>query len=156
MHVLVHSKGYVRDLRSILRSLCYAQGHASAFGIKIDSQSLDMLTSVLAGELPPVSESEQSIIMIDWDKHPDEFKTDLQQMAMFNEFGGNDLPVAMGALSIKNNYRIYRDPRKTMVYGGGEKFLCFAKTVNNGDVMLIKPTLDGSSYKNIVNNIHLS
>jgi hypothetical protein len=147
---------FSRDLRSILRSLCYAQGHASAFGIKIDSQSLDMLTSVLAGELPPVSESEQSIIMIDWDKHPDEFKTDLQQMAMFNEFGGNDLPVAMGALSIKNNYRIYRDPRKTMVYGGGEKFLCFAKTVNNGDVMLIKPTLDGSSYKNIVNNIHLS
>lgn len=147
---------YSRNLLAVMNTLCYAEGHKAAFGIKMDAQNVSMLASVLAGELPEVSEAAQSVIMIDWDKHPTDMKNDLQLMATFNEFGGNSLPAAMGALSIKNNFRIYTDKKKINIYGNGEKFLCFAKTAAAGDVMLVKPTLCGSSYKNMVNSIHLS
>lgn len=147
---------YSRNLLAVMSTLCYAEGHKAAFGIQMDAQNVDMLASVLAGELPEVSEAAQSVIMIDWDKHPTDFKNDLQLMATFNEFGGNGLPAAMGALSIKNNFRIYADKKKISIYGNGEKFICFAKTAAAGDVMLVKPTLNGSSYTNMVNSIHLS
>lgn len=146
---------FSRDLLSVFKNVCYAAGHRPAFGVEICPQDLDMITGTLAGELPEVSESASSIIMIDWDAHPEDFKSDLKYMALFNEFGGQGLPVAMGALKIKPNFKIYRDERKLTVYGNSEKFLVFKNTADVGDVMLIKPTSSGAAYTNMVNAIHL-
>lgn len=146
---------FSRDLLSIFRCICYAAGHKPAFGVELDPADLPMLLNTLSGELPAVEESAVSVIMIDWDAHPEDFKHDLQYMALFNEFGGQDLPVAMGALEIKPTFKIYRDEKKITVYGNSEKFLCFKKTADVGDVMLVKPTLNGATYTNMVNTVHL-
>lgn len=146
---------FSRDLLSVFKSVCYAQGHESAFGIEVPANNIKMITSVLKGEMPSVSDSEGSVIMLDFDKHPEDMRADLRTMALFNEFGGQGLPIAMGALEIKRNFKIYRDEKKVTIYGNSERFLCFKKAVDYGDVMLVKPTLCGSTYTNMVNSVHL-
>lgn len=144
---------FSRDLLSIFRSICYAEGHRSAFGITMEPDRIDQILPLIDGTLPRVSDD--SVIIMDWDNCPEGFHSDLQLMACFNEFGGQDLPIAMGALTIKPEFKIYRDSKKISVYGNSEKFLIFKKTADIGDTMLVRPILCGSSYTNMVQNVHL-
>lgn len=146
---------FSRDIRVICSSCCYAEGHPAAFGIEISKSQSNIVLPIISDAISALSQDNQNLIIMNWDDNPD-FKKDLQLMAEYNEFGGQGLPAALGALTIKPYFKIHRDPKKKMIYGDGEKFICFAPTVDTGDVMLIKPTLSGSDYKNIVNNVSLT
>lgn len=146
---------FSRDIRTICSSCCYAEGHPAAFGIEISKSQADITLPIIAEAIGELSQDNQNLIIVNWDDNPN-FKEDMQLMAEYNEFGGQGLPAALGALTIKPNYTIYRDTKKTMIYGDGEKFVCFAPAVDTGDVMLVKPTLCGASYKNMVNNVSLA
>lgn len=144
---------FSRNLLTVFKSICYAEGHKSAFGVEIEVDKIEQSLSLIDGMLPAISDD--SVIILNWDTNPKDFRSDLQLMACYNEFGGQDLPIAMGALTIKPDFRIYRDAKKITVYGNSEKFLIFKKAADVGDIMLIKPVLCGSSYTNMVNNVYL-
>lgn len=146
---------FSRDIRSICDACCYAEGHPSAFGIEVDKSQVNIVLPMIASAINSIATVNQNVIIMDWDDNP-AYKNDMQLMAEYNEFGGQGLPVALGALKVKPEFRLYRDTKKTVIYGDGEKFICFAPAVDTGDTMLIKPTLCGSSYKNMVNNVSLS
>lgn len=146
---------FSRDIRAICCACCYAEGHPSAFGIEIDKSQMNIILPMIASAIKSIATVNQNVIIMDWDGDP-AYKNDMQLMAEYNEFGGQGLPVALGALKVKPDFRLYRDAKKTVIYGNGEKFICFAPAVDTGDVMLIKPTLCGSSYKNMVNNVSLT
>ena len=146
---------FSRDILSIMRPLCYAEGHSSAFGIQIDARDLDMLVTLLSSLMADLEDISDTVILADWDGRTD-LTAEMQQMAEFNEFGGQGLPMAMGALTVKPSFKIYRDEKKIAVYGEGQRYLCFVPTLDVGDVLLVKPTLAGAGYTNFVNNVHLS
>lgn len=146
---------FSRDIRTICSACCYAEGHPAAFGIEISKNQFNITVPIIAEAIGLLSRDNLNLIIVDWDEDPN-YKEDMQLMAEYNEFGGQGLPAALGALTVKPNFRIYQDARKTMIYGDGEKYICFAPTVDIGDVMLVKPTLCGSTYQNIVNNVSLT
>lgn len=142
-----------RNVRSLFRPLCYAEGHKAAFGVEVPVAELDSILFMLDDAVPTLKEAE-SVIIFDWDNNPN-YKNDIQLMAEFNEFGGQGLPMVLGALTIQPRFRIYHGENKISVYGDQQKYLCFVPTLDVGDTMLVKPTLSGSSYVNMVNTIHL-
>ena len=146
---------FSRDIRTICSGCCYAEGHPAAFGIEISKNQLNLIIPIIAEAVSLLNSDNQNLIIVNWDSDSN-YKEDMQLMAEYNEFGGQGLPAALGALTVKSNFRIYRDTKKTMIYGDGEKFICFAPAVDVGDVMLVKPTLCGSTYKNMVNNVSLA
>lgn len=147
---------FSRDLLSLMRPICYAEGHSSAFGIHVDARDLDMVVVMLGTVMADLEDMSDTVILVDWDKKDrDNIAAEMQQMAEYNEFGGQGLPIAMGAITVKPSYKIYQDPRKISVYGEGQRFLCLVPTVDVGDVLLVKPTLSGAGYTNFVNNVHL-
>lgn len=143
-----------RDLLSLFRPLCYAEGHDAAFGVQIPRRDSDTIMQSINTYLYTYAAGDD-VIIIDWDKDPN-YATDIQLMAEFNEFGGQALPTALGAITVKPNYKIYRNERCIMVYGDGQKFVCLVPTLAAGDKLFVKPTLNGSSYTNFVNTVHLS
>lgn len=146
---------FSRDIRSICSTCCYAEGHPAAFGIEMSKSQADLSISLIAEAIDRLEKDNSSLIIINWDDVPN-FKDDCQLMAEYNEFGGQGLPEALGAITVRPDFKIYRDAKKTMIYGLGEKFICFAPAVDVGDVLIVKPTLCGASYKNMVNNVSLA
>lgn len=145
---------FSRDLLSLMRPVCYAEGHSSAFGIKVDARDLDMTITTLREIMSGLKGITDTVILTNWDDR-DNLGAEMQQMAEFNEFGGQGLPMAMGAITVKPSFKIYRNERKISVYGEGQVYLCFVPTVEVGDVLLVKPALSGAGYTNFVNNVHL-
>lgn len=144
-----------RNVLSLFRPLCYAEGHKAAFGVEIPVAELDTIMYLLDDAISSFTDLNESVIIFDWDKNPN-YHNDIQQMALFNEYGGQGLPMVLGALTVQPRWKIYRSENKTSVYGDQQKFLCFVPTLDVGDTMLVKPTLSGSSYTNMVNTIHLN
>lgn len=104
-------KGSVRDkfgrnyLR-IFRQLCYAGGHNAAFGIKIPLLELDKFFNMLKLidlNYSQISREKQPIIEILDGRVPDMFL--LHDMAVYNEFSGNELPVAYVQKNVDSSVR---------------------------------------------------
>lgn len=146
---------FSRDLHALMKPLCYAEGHASAFGVRIDARDLDMLIVSMCEAMSELDDISDNVILVDWDNRSEGLSAEIQQMAEYNEYGGQGLPLAMGAVTVKPSYKIYRSERKISVYGEGQKYICCVPTVEVGDTLLVKPTLSGASYTNFVNNVHL-
>lgn len=148
---------FSRNILDIFQPLCYAQGHGAAFGVEIDKMMLPSIISTLNALEDLFVEEQQNVMLINWDGRT---KSDVLQeqrvMAEYNEFGGQGLPKALGVVTVKPSWRIYRSTKLINVYGDGMKFTCFIPTIQPGDVMLVSPTLNGSDIKLMVNNVSYS
>lgn len=144
-----------RNALSLFRPLCYAEGHKAAFGVEIPVAELNSILYMLDDAMASFTDTTESVVIFNWDENPT-YQNDIQLMAAFNEFGGQGLPMMLGALTVQPRFKIYQSESKISVYGDRQKFLCFVPTLDVGDTMLVKPTLSGSSYVNMVNTIHLN
>lgn len=145
---------FSRDMLSLFRPLMYAAGHNSAFGIEVKVDKLQEVTDILDAMDDMFTEKKEDVIIVSWDGRPqDEVKAEMQAMSEFNEFGGVGLPRTMGVMTIDRSFKIFPGPKVTKVYGNGHKFTVFKNGLAPGDTMLITPTLNGSTYQLVVNNV---
>lgn len=145
---------YSRNMLSIFQPLCSAQGHGPAFGVEMAKSALPSIVSTLTALNDLFVEEQQNVMLVNWDGRS---KSDVAQeqrvMAEYNEFGGQGLPKALGVVTVKPTWRIFRSTKLISVYGDGMKFTCFVPSVQAGDVLLVSPTLNGSDIKLMVNNV---
>lgn len=145
---------FSRDMLNVFKPLMYAAGHGAAFGIEFRKNKLDEIVMLLDTLDDMFVERQEDVIIIPWDNHTtDDVKAEMQSMAEYNEFGGQGLPKAIGVMTIGKNFKIYPGPKMTRVYGNGHKFTVFLNALAPGDTMLISPTVNGSDYQLIVNNV---
>lgn len=148
---------FSRDILSIFKSLCYAEGHNPAFGVQIPKADLQGIITTLQGLGDLFEDSKQKIIVVPWDgRTEDDLVSEMQAMADYNEFGGQGLPKAYGVITVDKTFKIFNKYSVISVYGKGHKFTCFVPTVTVGDRLLVSPVLSGSSYNLIVNTVDYS
>lgn len=141
-------KGSVRDLYgksylNIFKHICYAAGHNSAFGLKINLldmsyflQRLEYIDNYYSIEDVP---NEPIIVNYNYNT-PD--NTLIEDMALYNEFSGNTIPIAfickslIGAMRETQNSYYYR-------YDWGDYFIQSDYHIDFGTKMIIKPIRSG-------------
>ncbi len=146
---------FSRDMLSVFKPLMYAAGHAPAFGIEFKKEKLGEICMLLDTMDDLFTEKQEDVIVINWDNRSsqEDVRAEMQMMAQYNEFGGQGLPKAIGVMTITRDFKIYPGPKKTSVYGNRHKFTAFLNALAEGDTMLVTPTMQGSDYQLIVNNV---
>lgn len=150
---------FSRNLLSLFKTVCYAAGHDAAFGVSVNRVALPTVLTALKNAKDFFNEINDNVIMCNWNNKAvskEDLLAEMQLMANYNEFGGQGLPKAIGFITVPNNARIFRNDSYTAVYFDGFKFTCFTTAVDIGDTLLVSPTLAGSSYQLLVNNISYS
>lgn len=147
---------YSRDMLGIFKSLCYAAGHGPAFGVEISRNALDSMKLTLDMLDDVFSKKQQDVILLSWDnrRDPADIDAEMRAMAVYNEFGGQGLPKALGIVTIQKNFKIYKKSGKYYtVYGGGHIYKCFVDVLDVGDILLVSPTSNGPDYQLMVNAV---
>lgn len=145
---------FSRNMLNVFSPLMHAEGHSAAFGISLRKEQLGDICKILDQLDDIFVQRQNDLIVIPWDNRPPaEIRAEMQLMSEYNEFSGMSIPKAVGILTIQKNWKIYPAESYTKVYGNGQKFTCFVKSVMAGDVMIITPTSNGSDYQLIVNNV---
>lgn len=134
---------YGRDYLNIFRQICYAGGHNSAFGLKINLLELEAFLESLyridlhysidtVGNEPIIIEHNYSI--------PDDAM--IEDMALYNEFSGNSVPVAFIAKQLIGAMR--EMPTKfNYKYPWGKYFVQSDYSLCFGTKMIVKPIKSG-------------
>lgn len=141
-------KGSVRDLYgknylSIFRHICYAAGHNSAFGIKINLLDLQSFLSKLEriDNRYSITTIPNEPIIVQYEYAEPDCAL-IEDMALYNEFSGNNVPVVylskklIGAMPWTRNAYYHR-------YDWGDYFIQSDYAIEFGTKMLIKPIRSG-------------
>ena len=141
-----------RNARELLKDVCYAQGHMSAFGIEIPVNQLSMVCSIVDNYF---EEGRQEMLFVEWnDEMPiDKIKADILIMSEYGEYGGQGLPSAYAFFTVTDGCRIYKEARRTLVYWRGLRFVVFSTVLQVGDVLAVQPTVKGPDVELLVKNI---
>ena len=139
---------YSRNYLSVFQNLCYAGGHNSAFGIKIRALNLDEFYYDLRNidDKFSINGVGNAPIIIDYNYNSVD-EALIHDVALYNEFAGFGLPVALlkkqiiGSIreirdNYSNDYSYYRYRWEDFIIQG-EKSLVF------GNYVLLKPVISG-------------
>ena len=147
---------YSRDLLSRFKTVIEADGHLSAFGVKIKKDNLDNDLYLIDRLLENVHSDtgSEGVILMDWSyysSNDENLRSDLSLMASYNEYSGQGLPVAYAELPIKSNMRFKYGNRMTKIYWGEIELLLFDKYITVGDTAIVQPMYPN---KLVVKNVH--
>lgn len=144
-------KGSVRDCknRRLIDAMSYAmkaEGHGSAFGVSFPKDSYNVvnryLESITLDEVN-VKPIELSATRMDIT----EFKRTCEKMALYNEFSGNFLPPASIIKKLEINNTISKGDKRIVIRYGDLEIVCFDKTVVQGNLIKVIPSLGVSKTK---------
>ena len=142
---------FSRDALSLFETLCKAGGHPPAFGVKIPIRQLEYIAKYVDGFF---EEGQADVIMIDWNGQPIEsIRQDISLMAEYNEYGGQGLPCAYGLIRVTDRFVIRKREKSTYLFWQGLNFCAFTTCVDVGDLLAIRPVLNGSTIKLLVESI---
>lgn len=146
---------YARNLLTLFKTVCDADGHAPAFGVHFPKEDLqDILYSIR--ELSSELETTQDVIFQDWNGYTGnerELLNDIALMAEYNEYAGQGLPQAYGTIKITSKMKIRRYEKVTYIQWGKQKLVVFNKYILEGDTAIVQPALDITGAKLYINNV---
>jgi single-stranded DNA-specific DHH superfamily exonuclease len=136
---------FSRDILTLMKTLCYAEGHPPAFGISIPRQEIDTVINSLNSLSDFFALQDDNIMMLDMDAYPNITRSDLHSevmtMAEYNEYGGQGLPSAFMLKRLCKGMILNKYKSNSTVSWLGERIVVFNTTVNYGDVLILSPTL---------------
>lgn len=144
-------KGSFRDLLSreylpLFQEICEADGHNSAFGMTIKPyQFMTFLEGVKKLSLLDIKSCRNTPMIFKYEQAPD--IKQLYQMALYNEFGGNETPLVLvekdytGDIKLKNGSYNKKSDYNDFRYSWGEYLVVSKYKVNKGDTFLLRPTI---------------
>lgn len=144
-----------RDLKGSFQTLCYAEGHPSAFGIEVPVGQLENILSV-ADSMEEIFKAEAEMMIVDWDSsNPtrEMAETEIYHMAMYNELSGGSLPVAYAMLTLHDAFKFKQYGKCSRAEYNNFKFVSFKHSLVPGVRVICKPMFSGMNPEMIVEAI---
>lgn len=131
---------YGRDYLSIFSNFCKAGGHKPAFGITLDKLELNNFLSALkrVDEHYSLTNINNSPIILKYEVS-EPLKTLIYDMALYNDFSGDSIPVAYISKSYIGNIKEKKTKYGMMYWWGDDFKIQTQRTLNFGENLLLKP-----------------